>query len=74
MKDRKYTLTLYGEAAAELGTDIAVVRGLVKARGITPKPVPHNGNAKGLDRGDMAILRRALGRAGRKAEAGASAR
>lgn len=58
MKDQIKT---FGEAAAELGTTYAVISGLVKAHGLTPKPVPHNGNAKGLDRRDIAVLRRALG-------------
>jgi hypothetical protein len=55
-------LTLYGEAANELETTYAVISGLVRSLGIVPKTVPHNGNAKGLDRKDMARLRRALGR------------
>jgi hypothetical protein len=57
----KTTLTLYGEAAAELGTTYAAIAAIVKAHGITPKPVPRNGNAKGLDRRDMRVLRKALG-------------
>lgn len=59
---RRLNLTLFGEAASELETTYAVVSGLVKALGIEPKPVPFNGNAKGLDPGDMARLRRALGK------------
>lgn len=55
------TITTYSEAAVELGTTIAVVSGLVDAWGLTPKPVPRNGKAKGLDARDMAVLRRALG-------------
>jgi hypothetical protein len=50
------------EAAAELNTTVATIRGLVRAHGIVPKPVPRNGNAKGLDESDMATLRRSLGR------------
>lgn len=50
------------EAAVELETTVATIRGLVRAHEIEPKPVPRNGNAKGLDEADMAILRRALGR------------
>jgi hypothetical protein len=70
MKDLK--LTLFGEAATELSTTYAVVSGLVKSLGIEPKPVPYNGNAKGLDRKDMAQLRRALGQGRRRSKAPAS--
>jgi hypothetical protein len=54
-------LTTYGEAAEGLGVSYAVVSGLAEAHGIVPKPVPRSPNAKGLDRADMAVLRRALG-------------
>lgn len=67
MKDLK--ITLFGEAATELDTTYAVIAGLVKALGIQPKPVPYNGNAKGLDRADMRRLRHALGRSKRRGEA-----
>lgn len=70
MKD--LNLTLFGEAASELGTTYAVVSGLVKSLGIEPKPVPHVARGKGLDRNDMAQLRRAMGQTRRRAKASAS--
>lgn len=60
MKTVKEEVTTFGEAAADLDTTYAVIAGLVKALKITPKPVPRNGNAKGLDRQDMRALRKVL--------------
>jgi hypothetical protein len=60
MRTMRAEVTTFGEAAADLDTTYAVIAGLVKALQITPKPVPRNGNAKGLDRQDMRALRRAL--------------
>lgn len=69
MSDRIYTFV---EAGRELNIDRQVVAGLVKAHAITPKPVPRNGAAKGLDERDMRVIRKALGlrvRAPRKPQA-----
>ncbi len=57
MKD---SITTFGEAANELGTSYAVIAGLVEAHGLTPKPVPRSPAGKGLDRKDMAVIRKAL--------------
>lgn len=57
MSDRIYTLVDAGQA---LGVGRQVVAGLVAALGITTKPVPRNGAAKGLDEADMRRLRKAL--------------
>jgi len=57
----KDQITTFGEAAEELGTNYAVISHCVKRLKITPKPVPRNGRAKGLDRMDMRRLRRMLG-------------
>ncbi len=54
---RLWTLT---EAACTFRTERAVIRGLVVAHGLQTKVIPLNGNAKGLDASDMAILARAL--------------
>ncbi len=48
-------------AASELGVSVPTIRDLSKRFGIVAKVVPSNGNAKGLDERDMAVLRRALG-------------
>jgi hypothetical protein len=53
-------ITTYGEAAELLGTDIRTISGLVKALGLKPKKVRINNLAKGLDRSDIAAIRRAL--------------
>lgn len=66
-KSAKVNLTTFGEAAVELETTIAVISGLVLALGLNPKPVPRNGNAKGLNDKDMNKLRRALGKNRRSA-------
>lgn len=58
------------EAAQELNTDPLTISGLVKLLRIEPKPVPRNGNAKGLDRADLRRIRRAI-RAGQKPVASA---
>ena len=55
-------ITSLSEAAVELGTRPLVIGELVRSLGIQPKPVPRNGNAKGLDPSDMKRLRRALGK------------
>lgn len=55
-------LWTFREAARELETTVATIRGLVRAHGLHTLPVPRNGNAKGLDESHMAVLRRALGR------------
>ena len=48
------------EAAQQIETDPVTLSGLVKLLQIQPKPVPRNGNAKGLDRSDMKRIRRAI--------------
>lgn len=54
------------DVAAEFGTTVATVRGIIRARGIITKPVPYNGNGKGLDAKDRAIIARALGRTAKR--------
>jgi hypothetical protein len=54
----------FTDAAAVLKTDVRTVRGLVELLGIVTKPVPRNGNARGLDARDMKAIREAI-RAGR---------
>jgi len=51
----------FTDAGKILGVAPAVVSALVKTHGLQPKPVPRNGKAKGLDRADMRVLRKALG-------------
>lgn len=58
MKDQIVT---YGEAAEEFGASYETISNIARGHGLTPKPVPRNGNAKGLDRKDMAVIRKALG-------------
>lgn len=53
-------LWTYTEAANELGVSRQVVGGLAERLGITPKPVPRTGAAKGLDRDDIEQIRTAL--------------
>ena len=48
------------EAARDLGTEEATVRGLVRAWRVQFHPVPRQGNAKGLDSATMRRLRRVL--------------
>lgn len=56
----------YGDAATELGTDLRTISGLVRALGITPKPVKYNNLGKGLDAADLQAIRTAF-EAGRQA-------
>ncbi len=51
-------LRSYREAAKELGIDRRALPYLVAALGIVPKPIRHNGHAKGLDEADMRRLRK----------------
>lgn len=53
-------LLTYKEAAKVLDVGPMTVRDLVRRLGIVPKPVPRNGNAKGLDASDVVRIRRAL--------------
>jgi hypothetical protein len=62
----KFDLIVMKEAATELDVDVKTVRDMGRKLKIVPKDVPHNGNAKGLDRGDMARLRRAMGMTSRQ--------
>ena len=55
------TLTTYGEAAVALGVSPNTIGDLAKFLQIRPKPVRHNGNAKGLDPDDLQRIRKALG-------------
>lgn len=52
----------FGEAARVLGISPDAVAPIAVGLEITHKPVPHNGKAKGLDRSDMAKMRRFLKR------------
>jgi hypothetical protein len=62
----KTDLIVMKEAATALDVDVKTVRDVVRKLQITPKDVPHNGNAKGLDRDDMNRLRKALGMSNRR--------
>lgn len=64
---RSSEVLTFKEAAARLGVYHYTVSDLVRHLGIEPKPVPRNGNAKGLDAADLKRIRRALGMS-RKAE------
>lgn len=59
------SLVTYSQAAQVLGVKPQTIPDLVEAWGLTPKDMPLNGKAKGLDRSDMRVLRRALNRTGR---------
>jgi len=54
------TIRTFTDAARELGTDRATVRGLVRAWGSPTYPVPYNGNAKGIDDETFRRMRKAL--------------
>jgi hypothetical protein len=56
------SLVSYSEAARSLRVSRHTVAELAERLGIMPKPVPWNGNAKGLDPADVDRLRRALER------------
>lgn len=53
-------LMSYRNTALDIGISNVTVRDLVKALGLTPKPMS-NGKAKGLDKKDRNTIRRALG-------------
>ncbi len=50
----------YSEAARRLETDRKAIATAVRILKIDPKPVPSNGQGKGLDSADIARIRRAL--------------
>ncbi len=54
-------ITTFGELADELGVYYAVIAGLVRAHNLPIERVPRSGNAKGLSRKSVAVIRRALG-------------
>jgi hypothetical protein len=56
------TLWTFREAARELETSEATIRGLVRAHRIVTLPVPRSPQGKGLTPEHMAVLRRALGK------------
>lgn len=53
-------LLTYKEAADRFGVLPLTIRDLARRLGIVPKPVPRNGNAKGLDASDVERIRKAL--------------
>lgn len=53
-------LTLFKDAAAKFEVSYAVISSLVKRLSIEVHPVPHNGNAKGIDSKGMRRLARVL--------------
>jgi hypothetical protein len=53
-------ITTLGEAAVELGVKPNTIGDLVKKLGIKPVTVPRNGNAKGLTRAHMKLIRERL--------------
>jgi hypothetical protein len=56
----KTSLLTFTGAGRQLGINRQTVADLVERLGIATKPVPWNGNAKGLDRADFERLSRAL--------------
>lgn len=50
----------HGEAAVMFGVRPQTIGDLTRLHRLTAKPVPRNGNAKGLDEKDMRLLRRLL--------------
>jgi hypothetical protein len=63
MRPRDLNPVSHSEAARRLGVHRATIADLVVLLGITPKPMPGPGLAKGLDAHDLARLRRFLRRA-----------
>jgi hypothetical protein len=59
MNGSKIILTMKG-AAEYFGKDRRTIADLMASYHITPKPVPLNGMAKGLDLDDLGILAKAL--------------
>lgn len=55
-------IVTFGAAARELGIPDEAVAPIALGLEISPKPVPHNGKAKGLDPDDMAKMRKFLRR------------
>jgi hypothetical protein len=68
---RRNDLTMFREAAEDLGITRQTVGDLVRALGIEAKDMGLAGGAKGLDREDMALLRKALS-VGQKRQAASS--
>lgn len=57
----KATITTFGEAAVAFGVRPQTIGDLAPRLGISPKRVPRNGNAKGLDAADLRRLEKILG-------------
>lgn len=60
MKTKSKPLISILALAKKTGCDRKVIAGVVKAKGITPKAMPSNGKAKGLDPSDVRIVCRTL--------------
>ncbi len=54
-------IVTYGEAAVAFAVRPQTIGDLAPRIGIQPKRVPRNGNAKGLDKADVARLSKILG-------------
>jgi len=67
MEPMRPAVWIYRDAAELFETDPRTISGLVKAFNLTPKPTGMPGKARGLDRADMRVIAKALGKSFRLA-------